>query len=433
MEEAQQATTETAAEAPAKSPEGQVIAPVAENDDAGGGPEVGVLVRIKSLPQAVFDYLMSDDLVKLHQTVYDQHGLKPEERDAVYYAELQTFLGELGLKEFPGELWSRLGWEESRDEQVIALAVDVLGFVFLPAQAHLGDVAGVIAELGGDIKAFPEKQLEVRRITYAQGSAEIAEVADLGEEDDGTMRKRLAFIIESRLRHVRTNVAVKEMLMRGKKTGGMDLSEQEADKIIELLESKTRMTSYADVLGEEPAAAAGGEEPEYAAEDIKRIFAGTAEEQEALGKRIGRFASVTAGDPSKMRDAFYQVIAPADGSPIDPPYVVAGLISMADGDKISDALAEDERYRTFVREYLKGKKRDAEAEAFDADPTDAKYMNILLQYLLRGIAGYDDADSARLGLHVINLLNKQGYNRYAELVAFDMKEGEFRWKDLVEP
>jgi len=434
MEDAQPTTTEPAAEAPAEQAGAPVVAaPVAENDDSGTGPKVSVLVRIKSLPEAVFGYLMSDDLAKLHKTIFDKHGLSEAERDMVYYTELQVFLDDVDLQDFPRELWSRLQWEADKDEQVVTLCTDILGYIFLPAQAHLGDVAGLIVELGGDLKAFPEKQLEVRRVEFKQGAAEIAEVAELGDDDDITMRNRLAFIIESRLRHVRTDADVKEMLMRGKKTGGMAMSEIDADAIIELLNKKTRMTTYAESVSDETAAAAPPEETQYTGEEIKKMYAGTADEQEALGKRVDRFMSVTAGDPAKMRDAFYQVISPSEGTPIDPLYVVAGLICMAEGDKLSDALTEDDRYRNFIREYLSGKNRQSELADFESDPTDAKYMNILLQYFLRGVAGYDESESARLALHVINLLNKQGYNRLAELVAFDMNEGEFQWTDLVEP
>ena len=400
-----------------------------------GGPEVGILMRLKGLPEAVFNYVMSDELAALHMTIFNKHGLSKDDRDMAYYTELQTFLGEIALADFPDRLWNRLPWPDDQEAKMTALVVDLLGFIFLPAQAHLGDVAGLISELGGDLKAFPEKQLEVRRITYAEGAAEIAAAADISEDegDGDSMRKRIAYIIESRLRHVRTDADVKEMLMRGKKTGGMEMAASEADRIIGLLETKKRMTSYAESREAETAVEAPAAAPEYAAADIKKLYAGSPEEQEALGKRVDRFTSMTKGDPSKMRDAFYQVIEPPDGGPIDPQYVVAGLICMADGDKISDALAEDDRYRAIVREYLTGKNRQAELPAYEDDPTDAKYVNIFLQYLTRGIAGYDDAESARFALRVINLLNKQGYNRYADLVHFDMKDGEFRWNDLVEP
>ncbi len=400
-----------------------------------GGPEVGILVRLQGLPEAVFAYVMSDELVTLHKTIFEKHGLSQKDRDMAYYTELQTFLGEISLADFPDMLWNRLPWEDAQESKMASLVIDILGFIFLPAQAHLGDVAGLISELGGDLKSFPEKQLEVRRITYAEGAAEVAAAADLDEDDvDGDgMRKRLAYIVESRLRHVRTDVDVREMLMRGKKTGGIEMSAAAADKVIELLESKARMTSYAESHESESVKAESANESEFTAADIKKIYAGSPGELESLGKRVDRFMSVTASNPSKMRDAFYQVIEPPDGSPIDPLYVVAGLISMADGDKISDALVEDDRYRAIVREYLTGKNRQAELPAYEEDPTDAKYMNVFLQYLLRGIAGYDEAESARFALRIINLLNKQGYNRYADLVAFSMKEGEFRWHDVVEP
>lgn len=428
-------------EGEAAAPEAASTAPAPAEPAAEQAPNAlaTILQRLQEVPITIRKYLLSDELAALHQKIFDEHGLTPDDRDLIYYTELQTFFGDIPLADFPDRAWIRLEWDDAQEEKAAAVIIDVLGYVFLPAQAFLGDVAGLIAEFGGDLKKYPEKQLELRRVTYMEGAREIAEsvaIADLPED----MRKRLAHIIESRLRQVRDDGDTKEMLMKAKKTGGMELSEADANGVLSLLASKMRMTKFVEAMDEGKAAdlpvdaagqpAAPGKE--LAAIDIKRIYGGTDEEQEALKKRMERFSQVTENDAAKMRDAFYQVLFPPDLRPTDPLYVVAGLVVMAGGDSFSDAVENDERYRAVLHDYLKDKVGEDELAAYDAAPTEPRYMNMLLQLLLRGIAGYDEAESARFGLRYLNALKKQGYDRYADLVAFDMEKGAFRWKENVE-
>ena len=375
-------------------------APRAQVADGALAPQQSVLARLQGVPVTIRKYLLSADLDARHKKIFDEHGIAKDDQDMVYYTELQTFFGEILLADFPDRAWVRLDWDDAQEDKALALVTDILGYVFLPAQAHLGDVSGLISELGGDTKKYPEKQLELRRVSFADGAKEIAEAAALdGLGDD--MRKRLAHIIESRLRSVRDDVEVKEMLMKAKKTGGMELSEADADKVIGMLSSKVRMTSFTEQVEEKKspaeAAAPSTEAPkrELAPIEIKKLYSGTPEEQEAIGKRLERFSKVTEGDPAKMRDAYYQVLYPPDGRPTDPMYVVAGLLAMADKDRISEALQEDERYRNILMEYLKDKGGDELVAEYQVDPTTPRFMNIFFQFLLRGIAGYDEKESAR--------------------------------------
>jgi hypothetical protein len=410
-------------------------AAVSAASEVAGGPAKNILQRMRSLPDAVFAYLISDELADVHKKIFDEHAIAEADRDIIYYAELQTFVGEIALNDFPDVAWSRLAWDQTQEEKAGDVITDILGFVFLPAQAHLGDVAGLIEEFGGDLEKYPEKQLEIRRVTFMQGAKEIADSV-AGISDD--QRKRLRFIIESRLRDVRVDADTKEMLMRAKKTGGMELSAEQADEIIALVGAKMRMTKYVEAIEERavgPAAVPPSEKEahQFSAEEIKKIYAGAPEEQAEIAKRVARFSKVTDGDPEKMRDAYFQVLHPLDGRATDPLYVVAGLIGMADGDRISEAAQGDDRYRAIVREYLSDKNLKDELAAYEEDPTAPHFMNIFFQFVLRGIGDFSEADSARFGLRIINTLKKQGYDRYADLVAFDMEHGEFRWRDPIEP
>lgn len=439
-----QATTTTEEETLDAPAAGTSVAPVGEaTDEAAGTGGVGFFQMLNTLPQVMRSYLVSKDISAKREAVYKKFDLNETERDLALYAELEVFFGDCTLDEFPDRLFGYMPWEEKDEERARMLSLEILGRVMLPAQAYLGDVPGVIRSLGGDVNSFPQDLLELRIVTFKQGAEEIeAAAAPAGLNED--MMKRLTHIIESRLRQVRDDQDTVEMLTKSKKTGGMELAESQANDILDVMRTRSRMTKYVEAIETEeapPTAAPVAEEaappasPVTAAE-IKKIYSGDPEQREAIAKRMKRFRDVTESDTVKMRDAYYQVLYPPDLRPTDPMYVVAGLLAFAEDGELPDLLAEDERYKEVVRKYYttteSGKGKAAEAEGFETSPRNSTYMNLFLQLLLRGFAGLDEKESARLGLRVTNLLKKSGLTEYDGLTVFDLDRGAFKWVSLVE-
>lgn len=405
---------------------------------------VDFFTMLGTVPAVIRNYLVSPIIAERREAVAGQFKLNDAEKNIVLYTELETFFRDCPLDEFPDRLFTRLPWEESDEERARQLAIEVLGRIMLPAQAYLGDVPGLIDELGGDLKSFPQDLLELRTTTYREGAAEIAE-ASAPEDASADMRKRLAHIVESRLRQVRDDMDTLEMLTKSKKTGGMELNEGQAKDVLDTIASKTRMTKYVEAIEEEKPVAPSSATPsvapaeparEYTAVEIKKLYSGTQQEQEGIAKRVKRFREVTESDSVKMRDAYYQVIYPPDLRPTDPAYVVAGLIAFAEDREVADLLADDDRYKDIIRKYYtetaKGGDAAGELARFESDSKDPVFVNLFLQLLLRGFAGYEDAESARFGLRIINTLKKVGDTQYAGLVVFDMERGAFKWMTPIE-
>src|SRR5690606_9134174 len=157
------------------------------------------------------------------------------------------------------------------------------------------------------------------------------------------------FILESRLRGVRVDSETREALMKPRKVGGAALSAVVADRVMDMLALQVRMTTFVEASKEERAkkmAAAFGPE------DIRRMYAGSEEEQQQITKRMQRFSDLTKGDEAAMADAFLQLLVPTPERPLDPLYVAAALFVTADGNHLSRLLDSDERYRDIVREFL---------------------------------------------------------------------------------
>ncbi len=423
------------------APDAAAAAADGEPEAAPAG-EIGFFTMLSLLPQVVRGYLVSKDITKKREEIYAKFGLDETERNLALYAELEVFFGDCPLDEFPDRLFGYMPWEETDEERARKLAIEILGRVMLPAQAYVGDVPGLIKSLGGDVNAFPQDLLELRVVTFKQGAEEIgAAAAPAGLNED--LLKRLTHIIESRLRQVRDDQDVEEMLTKSKKTGGMELAESQAKDILDVIRTRSRMTKYVEAIeepGAKPEEAAPGAEPvpekQLSAAEIKKIYSGPAEEQEGIAKRLARFRDVTGSDTAKMRDAYYQVLYPPDLRPTDPMYVVAGALAFAEDGELADLLVEDERYKEIVRKYYAtteagGAKAD-EGAGFDADPGNPVYMNLFLQLLFRGFGGFDERESARLGLRVTNLLKKVGMQEYDGLAVFDLEHGAFKWVNPVQ-
>lgn len=422
-----------------------VVTTVGVQDESSSEPteaRVDFFTMLGLVPAVIRNYLVSKEISEKREALYLQAGLNEPERTITLYTELEVFFGDILLDDFPDTLFSRLPWKDDEEERARKLAVEIMGRIMLPAQAYLGDVPRLITELDGDPKQYPQEILELRTVSYKDGAAEIAEA--VAPDDMGTdMRKRLAFIVESRLRSVRDDADTLEMLTKSKKTGGMELTEAQANDVIDAIKTKARMTKYVEMVEEEKSAAPASEPVAQEAPakqltpvEIKRVYAGTAEEQESLAKRVKRFRTVTDSDSTKMRDAYYQVLYPPDLRPTDPLYVVSGLIAFAEDGEVSDLLKYDERYKDIIRKYYteteKGAGKADEFSRFESDPTDPTFVNLFLQLLLRGFAGYDEAESARFGLRVTNALKKAGETQYAGLTVFEMDRSAFKWTSPVE-
>lgn len=392
----------------------------------GEGVEFSVSEMLDVVPESIHTYLLSDEIGAKRSEVYAKYSLTEDEITIVMQTELEVFFGLLPIGAFPDTLWTRLPWEDKDEEKAKQLTIDMLGKIFLPTQAWVGDVVGVMAELGGDVKAYAQEQLELRELSYADGVKETVDEVSIGPLAEDA-RKRLNHIIENRLRNVRDDLETEEMLTKSKKTGGMEMPPDDAKKIVEMIQNKMRMSRFVERVEPKGPAGASGQKRIFSAPDVKAIYAGAPEEQKALALRIEELLRDFGKDIEKLRDKLFLAIKPLDLSAPDRLAVVAAVLALAQEGGLLIAFDEDERFKDIIRAYLEEKGRGAEVEEFNADPRDPKFVNLFMQVLLRGYAAIDEANSARMGLRALNMFKKQGKTEYANLVAFNLDEGKFTW------
>ncbi|MFH1047862.1 MAG: hypothetical protein V1738_06175 [Patescibacteria group bacterium] len=401
-------------------------------DDSVGSNSISN--RVKKLPWSVRSYLLSEKFSDQFKAVVAKHQLDEEDADMVYVTQLHVMFGELPLEEFPDALWNRLSWEDSEENRARQLVVDLLGLMILPIQAYVGDVVGLIVRLGGKPTDYPQDKVENRTVTYEQAIKEIIEVSGWRSTDSADAR-RFQSIVESRLRDVRDELETKHMFTKPRKTGGLEMIEAEADRIIGVIEEEKKFTRYveagsADVVAGKSLPAQTKAESDFSPEEIKAILLGPAAEQKDIAKQVQIISDQSKGNSEVLREILYDYIYPQTMEIVDQAAVVAALmLFVRQGDLVS-ALLDDQRYQAVIKSYFDQIGAEIDSVII-AEPAGSSAMNVFLQTVLRGIAQYDESDSARFGLRIINALKKKGEGQYVELVAFDMDQGKFVWTDPI--
>lgn len=375
---------------------------------------LSVFELLEVVPPAVKEYLLSDAVGEGRTVAYAPAKLTDAERDIALYTELQVYLGQVTVKTFADVLWTRLNWADDQEDRAAQLAADILGRVFFPVEAYVGDVGAEIDSLGFDPSAYPHTSIAVRKVSYSTATDEvIAAIPELPKDGENAKRARRA--IESRLRGIRDEAETKEALAKSAKVGGPGLTPVQMNAALAAVKKLVNDAVFSDT-DEQPAIAVTA----YPPEKIKKIYAGSQAERKTLAERKASFSgsvgvalsSAYLGQGTEGNDALT---------------LVAALLGAAEERALFTVLSEDEKLREAVMKDMQDAGLVREVELFRTSPADAGAMNAFLQTALRRRAKIADADAARFALKIATALKKQGSPEYAALVAFDPAKEAFTW------
>jgi len=193
----------------------------------------------------------------------------------------RVILGAVKINDFYAELTKAV----RKDQAIVKkLALSAITNRFLPLQEQLGDVEGLLTKLGGSVEKItepiktqpeinnqpvisfsPQDDEEIKKIISAVGVARpvydyhsLAEliIAESGYDvkGDEVIFGRFKNIIVARLKDVRDELETTEALKKSRKIGGLDLTEEEAGRIISLIRDKIGQ-GLLDLTKEKPAEA----------------------------------------------------------------------------------------------------------------------------------------------------------------------------------
>lgn len=222
------------------------------------------------LPEAVFDFLNDASGVEAIGLIVQHHKGKPSDKAKLLYLSDQIALGGVALDALPGELARIFGLDE---QAARGATIEFVAARVLPIAGPLGiDAVGFLRSLGAEpavyqnvesIKAEPvaSQTVSVGGIRTRGDMAAALSGNSIPKFSDPVLQHRLELIEASYRDGVRTREQAVKVLMRPIKTGGLEMSEEEAGQVLDLVPPKSAKT--------EPVAAEPAVELPKAAEQPK--------------------------------------------------------------------------------------------------------------------------------------------------------------------
>ncbi|MFH1252846.1 MAG: hypothetical protein V1664_00740 [Candidatus Uhrbacteria bacterium] len=184
------------------------------------------------LPEAVQDFLLdpvADDWIA---NLARENKIKDNDSLALSEIVEEVVLGEEDLELLPSTIMAEVDcdWETARN-----LAIELAGNRLLPIASLVGDVAGQIKVWGGDLSKFANIKIVDLPKFSAEDYVEAALIEWNVKEFEGILRSRLIFILSAFVKGERKIEEIKAALLRSRKVGGMEFSEEVAERVVELI------------------------------------------------------------------------------------------------------------------------------------------------------------------------------------------------------
>ena len=190
----------------------------------------------QSLPKDVLDFLSDFDGMDFIGGLIEKYGANPEATSQILRLVDEIVLGNVSLENVPGELEKITGLDSSTAQLA---AVDLLANRVLPIASLIGlNVEGQLSAWGADPSEFKNIAcLAVPApIVIPEPTPLHQTLAAKGAVfSDPIMQHRLELIVASYRDGVRTKEQAIAVLMRSVKTGGLEMGEAEAGKVLGLV------------------------------------------------------------------------------------------------------------------------------------------------------------------------------------------------------
>ena len=167
----------------------------------------------------------------------------------------------------------------------------------------------------------------------------------------------------------------------------------------------------ADVAGERETAQA-----------ILAAYQGDSRQAEAIKQAEDKLKKVVGTDSAKIRDEFFSAVQLKNAGK-----TIACLRLLAQGKDLAEFIKTDTRLNKFLASVWQKKYGEAFVKEFLADPAKPKFVRAFLQYVLQERLAILEADAARIGLQLGNILVSQGKNEYGKMAFFDLQDKKFKW------
>ena len=187
-----------------------------------------------SLPEDVALFLSDMEGFAFAKKIVETYGLEKSAVSEILGLIESIALGEIELATLPAEL-EELGIKK---EETIKVASQIAVERLMPIAGVIGDVSGQIVQWGGSLKGLEGKQSAVLPQVTAEEFAKQAVIESGVSFQDSVMAHRADLIILSFLNESRDQSETHQTLIRSKKIGGLELSEDQAERLLAYISEK---------------------------------------------------------------------------------------------------------------------------------------------------------------------------------------------------
>lgn len=163
---------------------------------------------------------------------------------------------------------------------------------------------------------------------------------------------------------------------------------------------------------------------------VLKEYAGDAAVMGRINAIADELIKKAGAEPRLIVEALKKLLSSGSAKP-DSERIAGALFALAHTGALANMLQKEMWASEMVAQFYKEKKHPEGAEQVKVFPTAPDHLSAFLQFALREHAGFSDAESARLGLHLANLMKGKGDGSLAEITHFDTNADAFAWTKKV--
>lgn len=173
------------------------------------------------------------------------------------------------------------------------------------------------------------------------------------------------------------------------------------------------------------------ESPEVLKARVLKEYAGDTTVMSRINDVAEEMVKKAGSEPRQIVEELKKMLSPGSLKK-DGERIVGALFALARSGTLASILQKESWAAEMVAQFYKEKKHPEGAEQVKVFPTAPDHISAFFQFALRERAGFSDAESARLGLHLANLIKKEkGGEGFADIAHFDTSAGVFAWAKSV--
>lgn len=244
------------------------------------------LAALLTIPQ-VKRFLQDGDAYADLSAIAERYDV-PRDREGELFDLTDAVLdGQLEVKDIPALLEEAFGLQ---GERAMAAAADVVGVRLLPLHIFVPGVKEQLQVWGADISSYPAREVGKESLTADQFAQRLADNLNLSFSD--LLMKRLAFLLEQRVKGQKSDESLRTFFGRPLTIGGMGLSK---DQIDALMNAVTELVHGVQIISEEERIEM--EKKQIVATDDHRIERGDTEKNSITALEIPPSHEVAAEVP----------------------------------------------------------------------------------------------------------------------------------------